>query len=507
MKILLINSYQRIPVHGANYPINTFQPLGLAYIANVLLKQGYQVAILDALAEGFDHEEIHGEYKYVGLPETEIKKRIINYHPDIIGVSMPFTAQAVSNHNLARLIKKINKNIIIVAGGSYPTTYPKEILQDQNIDFLIRGEGENVFKDLVAEILAKNHRYDSIQGLVYRTSTGIKINHRQPLLENLDNYLPAWDLLPMEKYYQAACKVKSSRSMSTYGKRWATIFTSRGCPFRCTFCVGHEVMGRLWRPRSTDNVISEMEMLINKYHIKHFDIEDDNFTLDKNRAKDICRKIINNNWGIQWSTPNGIRADTVDEELVMLMKQSGCVRTIIAPESGDQTVVDNLMNKRINLVKVKNVVRWCQKYGLAIDGFFLLGIPGEKEENILKTINYARKLRKIGMDECLFGIVVPHKGTKVYETVIKNDWLKLPPHDHCLIESLAHEEALIETPYLSIMQLKNLQKTANRVNAIIPLSRFKLIFRLAVKTPFRFSKLLLSFLGKRLGLVSGKIGT
>lgn len=507
MKILLINPGQFVPIK-INYPLNTFQPLGIGYMANVLLKNNYEVAILDVLAEGNDQEEIveNGKYRYVGLCRREIKKRIKQIAPDITGITMPFTAQSKAGHEMAKLVKEINSGMKVVAGGSYPTTYADTILNDMNIDFVIRGEGELPLLDLIQEIDKKTKRFSKVPGLMFRKNGKIVMNKLGPPLLDLDNYEVAWDLFPMEKYFEAAKNIRSSRSISTFGKRWATIYTSRGCPFTCSFCVGHLVMGRMWRPRSVDNVIAEMEYLITKYKVQHFDIEDDNFTLNKVRAKKICDKIIAKKWKIEWSTPNGIRADTVDEELIRKMKQSGCNRTIVAPESGSQWVVDNLMHKKLNLIKVKKVIRWCKKYKLPVDAFFLIGMPGEKKNQIEETIKYAKELRKIGVDDCGFGVLVPHRGTEAYQIAVKNNWLRSMETDN-FVRGLSTGEPMIETPYLSAEDIKTMFKKAIKVNQTVPYVKFQLAFYILFHSPKRFLKLSFSYLLKQIGFSDGILGT
>lgn len=477
-------------------------------MANLLRQKGYNAKIFDVLAEGNDHEEIveKGKYRYVGLPKKEIKKRIKHFSPDVVGITIPFTAQSKAGHEMAAIVKKIDQKIKVVVGGSYPTTHADVILSDDNIDFAVRGEGEIPLLELVKEIEKRTGRFSKIKGLVFKKNGKIVINHPRPPLTDLDNYSVAWDLLPMEKYFEAAKNIRSSRSISTFGKRWATIFTSRGCPFTCTFCAGYLVMGRMWRPRSVDNVIAEMEFLINKYEVQHFDIEDDNFTLNKERAKKICDKIIAKGWKIEWSTPNGIRADTVDEELIKKMKQSGCTRTIVAPESGSQWVVDNLMRKRLNLQKVKQVVIWCKKYRLLVDAFFLIGMPGEKKSQVEKTIRYAKELRKIGVNDCGFGVLVPHRGTQAYQIAVENSWLKDSGSDN-LVKGLSTGEPMVETPYLSGQDVKRLFKKAIKVNQTVPYAKIKLAAFILFRSPRRFFKLSLSYLLKQIGFSDGILGT
>ena len=507
MKILLINPGQYIPIKIGS-PLNTFQPLGIGYIASLLLRNNYNVAIVDILAEGNDQEEIveDGKYRYVGLCKKEIKKRIKQFAPDVVGITMPFTAQSKAGHEIAKFAKEFSQKTKVVVGGSYPTTYSDVILDDSNIDFVVQGEGEISMLKLVKEINKKTKKFDKISGLVFRKNGKTIVNKPGLPLSDLDNYSVAWDLLPMDKYFEAAQNIRSSRSISTFGKRWATIFTSRGCPFNCTFCAGHLVMGRMWRSRSVDNVIDEMEYLITKYKIQHFDIEDDNFTLNKERAKKICDKIIAKKWKIEWSTPNGIRADTVDEELIKKMKQSGCNRTIVAPESGSQWVVDNLMHKKLNLIKVKKVIRWCKKYNLSVDAFFLIGMPGEKKSQIEETIKYAKELRKIGVDDCGFGVLVPHRGTEAYQIAVKNNWLRNIETDN-FVKGLSTGEPMIETPYLSAEDIKTMFKKAIKVNQVIPYAKLRLAFFILFHSPRRFVKLSISYLLKQIGISDGLLGT
>lgn len=506
MKILLINPGQFLPLK-INYPLNAFQPLGLGYLAKQLLKNKYQVEIFDVLAEGYDQETVQGQFRYVGLPNKEIRDKIRKFAPTVVGITAPFTAQAKAAHEMAKLVKTVNPKIKVVLGGSYPTTHTERILDDKNVDFVIRGEGEVGFLELVKKIDVGMKNFSHIKGLAFRKNGKIKLNLPRPPIQNLDDYQVAWELLPMEKYFEAAYQVKSSRSISTFGKRWATLFTSRGCPYHCTFCVGYQVMGRVWRPRSPENVVAEMDYLIKRFKIQHFDIEDDNFTLDKERAKKICEKIIEKNWQIGWSLPNGVRADTMDEDLVRKMKAAGCRRLIVAPESGDQRVVNQLMKKNINLKKVNQVVNWCRKYGITVDAFFLLGMPGEKEKNLLKTIQYAKKLRKLGVNECGFGMVVPHKGTEIYDLATKKGWLRSDFKNKSLVEGLMMGEPMLETPYLSAQKLKQFLKQAYKVNPLIPFTKFKLAVLLMLKSPQRFLKLSFSYFLKQRGLARGLLGT
>lgn len=483
MKVLLINPSNSVLAKW-NFPLNIFQPLGLAYIAGVLEKAGFEVKILDALALGWKNERIIGQFKYVGLTEEEIKDEIRKYKPDVVGISFLFTSQAKEAEKVARAVKKVNKNIFIMAGGAHATTLPEYVLKSPFVDVVVLGEGEYTTLELVKKIKNKENWRQTL-GIAFRDQFNVirKTAARAPI-ENLDDLpLPARHLLPMGIYFEAAKKVKASRSISTFGKKWATIITSRGCPFGCTFCTIHLVMKRGWRPRSPENVVSEIEQLVKDYGIEHLDMEDDNFTLNKERAKKILDLMAQKGIKLEWSTPNGIRADTVDEELIKKMKESGCTRTIVAPESGNQYVVDNIIKKRINLERIKEVVKWCKKYGLLVESFFVLGFPGETKAQMMDTIRFGKELRKLGADDCAFYIATPFYGTELYQIVREKGYLKEDMSPDML--NTLSGEPLYETEDFTREELLQIWEKAKKVNPPISFGRIKLAFTIFKADPFR----------------------
>lgn len=483
MKVLLINPPNSVPAKW-DFPLNIFQPLGISYIAALLEKEGYDVKILDALALGWKNERIIDGIKYTGLTQKEIAEEVKNFGPDIVGIAFLFTFQAREGHNLAKTVKKLNPNIFVIAGGAHATTLPKEVLDDPMIDCAVIGEGEYTVKELIKKIENDNDWRD-IQGIAYKNKRGEVVeNPKRAPIGNLDELpFPARHLLPMETYQEAAKKVKSSRSISTFNKRWATIITSRGCPFNCVFCTIHLVMNKGWRARSPENVVAEIKELRDKYGVEHLDIEDDNFTLKKERTKEILDRIAEKKIKITWSTPNGIRADTVDEELIKKMKQSGCTRTIVAPESGNQEVVNNIIGKMIDLEKISQVVRWCKKYKLLVEAFFVLGFPGETKQQMRDTINYAKKLRGMGADDCAFYIATPFYGTRLYQILVEKGYLKENP-DIDMLNTLSGEP-LYETEDFTKKELLEIWEEAKKVNPPISRGRARLALAMFRADPLR----------------------
>ena len=476
-KVLLINPPNSIPV-DSDFVVNIFQPLGLAYIAASLEAHNIPVEIYDTLALGFDQERIVGDQKIIGLSYSEITKKIKKYQPNLIGIAIPFSFQSSQAYAIAKLVKKINPKIITLVGGTHATIKPSEILKDKNFDLLIQGEGEYTILEIIKAIQQKLP-FDHIQNIGYRHKNNqIIINKRSLPISNLDNLpQPARHLLPMNKYFQAAKKGRVIESMLEFGAKRTSIFTSRGCPFTCTFCSVHLTMTRMWRPRSPQNVLAELKSCVKEYGIKYFDILDDNFTLDPNRAKEICRLIIKEKLNIKWSTPNGIRADRVDEELIVLMKKAGCIQIKVAPESGSQTVLKNIIKKNLDLKMVEKTVTLCKKHKLSVEAFFVIGFPQEKIKDIQKTISFGKKLRKLGCDYCYFFIATPYFGTEMYHQTVLNGNLDESKYDLNKIITTGNG-SIMTSPNFSAKQLNDLLNQAAKINP--PITKIRLIAGLKI---------------------------
>jgi len=216
----------------------------------------------------------------------------------------------------------------------------------------------------------------------------------------------------MDKYF---ADVKETPLRGEISKPWTTMITTRGCPYDCVFCTVHIVMGKKWRSRSPENVVDEIEQLIQTYRIRQIDFYDENMTLDKKRMENICDLIVERKLDVDWYTPNGVRADTLDLNLLRKMKKSGCKRIRVAPESGVQRVVDQIVKKNQKLTEVEKAVVLAKKVGIKVGCFFVLGLIGETKEDIKATIDYAYKLRKLGADKFYFSIATPIYGTELYE--------------------------------------------------------------------------------------------
>jgi magnesium-protoporphyrin IX monomethyl ester (oxidative) cyclase len=424
-----------------------------------VLEKAHEVCIIDAPTEGRRNLQQVDRTKYrVGLSNTEIADKVKRWSPDVVVIEIPFSGWSKTAFEVASIVKGVNKDIITVLDGQHPSARPEDCLANPNTDFVVIGEPENAIFELVGALGKETRGLKKIRGIGFVKNGVPVITSPRPLLEDLDSLpFPARHLLPMEEYCAA---VKENPLRGEINKPWTIMITSRGCPYDCVFCTHHIVWGRKWRGRSPENVVDELEQVIKTYHVKQIDFLDDNMTLDRKRMENICDLIVKRGLRIEWFTPNGVRADTLDEKLLKKMKRSGCKKIRVAPESGVQRVVDQIIKKNLDLRSVERAVVLCKKVGIKVGCFFVIGLIGETKEEIKETINYAYKLRQLGADSFIFSIATPVYGTKLYEQAKGGGFLR----DCFSDEALAAAEPLIETPEFTADELRELCARANLVN-------------------------------------------
>jgi anaerobic magnesium-protoporphyrin IX monomethyl ester cyclase len=480
MRVCLINP-PRIHPKSWGKP-SVLQPLDVAYSA-ALLERQHAVLIIDAPAEGWRNlERIDGTKYRFGLTNGEIAARIKRWSPSLVAVTMPFLGWWKTAFDAASAAKSIDKGIKTVLFGLHPSVRPLDCLGHSNIDFVVIGEPEQTMLELATTIeQGKLEDLKKVKGIAFNKDGESVITPARPPIQDLDSLpFPARHLLPMATYFAA---VKENPLRGEICKPWAAMITSRGCPYNCVFCSNHIVMGKKWRARSPQNVVTEIEQLVDTYRIRQIDFEDDNLTLDKQRMEKICDLIMERELDIEWYTPNGVRADTLDEHLLTKMKESGCKKIRVAPESGVQRVVDQIIKKNLNLKSVENAVILSKKVGIGVGCFFILGFIGETKEDIEATINYAYKLRQLGADHFYFNYATPAYGTELYEQAKRGGYLR----DCFSEEAMASAEPLIETPEFTADDLRELSTRANLANPTFTRDKIKR----AVRNPKKAIKVLL----------------
>lgn len=448
MKVCLINPPLVVP-KSAGLPF-AFQPLGLLYIAAVL-EEEYDVQVLDAIIEGWENiVEIEGSY-IIGLSWEHIRRRLEEIKPDVVGISAQFSINEQCVIRTASEVKTVNKGIITIVGGAHATVQPMEMLSNEDVDYVVIGEGELTVQELLSKLGSGSPAdIEGVLGVGYKKDGLPTINGPRPLIEDLDQLpLPARHLIPMEKYFDAMRARRGAREMYTFDERWISIITSRGCTYNCNFCSINLSMGSKFRKRSPENVVKEIRQIINSYGIQHVNFEDDNLTLDKQRAERIFDLMIENNFGVSWSTPNGVRVENIDDGMVAKMKDSGCRRVFVAPESGVQRVLTEIIGKNLDLEKIDNAVVLFKKYGIIVDGSFIMGFIGETKKEMWRTVRYILHLKKLGMSEAGLHIATPYFGTRLYEEAVCKGLLRKEFRSGLLFTG----EPLIETPEWNAKQL------------------------------------------------------
>lgn len=392
-------------------------PLGIAYIA-AAIKNDYDVKILDASVEGF-HKEIviNRDFIKYGLFIQDIGKEIENFSPDIVGISCLYSSQYPETIEICKLVKEIDEEIITITGGTHPTFLAKQCMENQALDFILLSESEYTFRELLKKI-ENGEELGNIDGLAFREHGSIRVNPKTKYIEHIDELpFPARELLPMDKYHQ----VNIPHSNVSKSKMNTPVVTSRGCSASCIFCSSTRFWGNRYRARSAQNVIDELEHLVKNYRIREIQFQDDNFTADRERAKQIFQGIIDQGLDIIWNAPNGIALWTLDDEILELMKKSGCYELILGIESGDQEVLNKIIKKPLNLKKVETLVKTMKRLKIRTGAFFVLGLPGETKAQMRNTINFAKKLR---LQFAEFFVATPHPGTELYKICQEKGYLK-----------------------------------------------------------------------------------
>lgn len=456
--------------------------MDLVYVAAVLEKK-HDVCIIDVPTEGWKKlQDIGGTRIRQGLTNDEIAERIREWKPHMAVITVPFSGWSRAAFETAAIAKQVNQNIVTVLMGLHPSARPAECLAEPNIDFVVMGEPEMTVLEL-ADTLATNDsaKLKDVKGIAFKKDGKTVTTFPRPVIENLDSLpFPARHLLPMKEFFEAANKRPISGNLKKPSIR---MLTSRGCGHACIFCSNYIVMGRKWRGRSAENVVAEIEQIVRDFGVRQIDFLDDNVSFDRERMERICDLLIEKKLNVEWCTPNGVRADCLNEALLVKMKKAGCKRILVAPESGVQRVVDEVINKRQDLEKVENAVSAARKAGIEVGCFFILGMPGENKEDMKATIAFAHKLRRLGADRFYFSYATPLYGTELYERAKLSGFLKSGLTD----EDLAAVEPLIETPEFTAEDLRMLCAEANLVNPTLTRDRLVRAARnpkKAVKTLF-----------------------
>ena len=339
---------------------------------------------------------------------AEFEVRLRKLEPDVVGVSV-WSPTFFEGLEALKVAKKINPNVITVMGGSHASSYSENVMSNECVDFVFKGEAELSFPKFLDQIIDNKVELGSLLGLVYVDSNGTLIQNVMEREEDVDLIN-----IPDYKFMNLSGYISKGYKWNTPDKFNAPIWVTRGCPYRCTFCAAPMLNGKPIRTHSIEYMEKWIKILKEEYNITWFNIIDDNFTFNRRYAKEFCERMISLDLGVHFGTPNGIRLQKGGPELWSLMKKAGWETLNVAPESGSQHVMD-IMKKDLNLDIVPAVVREIRAAGLKVQAYFILGYPGERKEDIKLTSKLIKK--------CRFNFVFlnnfqPLPGTPIYDDLV-----------------------------------------------------------------------------------------
>jgi radical SAM superfamily enzyme YgiQ (UPF0313 family) len=400
MKILLINP----PIREWSKP-NVF-PLGLGYIASILLQDRHEVEVLDINAHRWDRDEV----------EERIKRASF----DVVGIGGIVTTYKYIKWLLS-LLKTYHPDKKRIVGGSVGSSVPGLMLERNPVDVVCVGEGEDTVRELM-KVLKGEGDLSEVKGIWYRDASGkiFENGKRFPIMDLDSIPLPAWDLFSMEIYLKNPVGAPNRNKWIDGSADQDTplsmnLFATRGCPYQCIYCY-HDFMGLGYRHRSPENVVQEIDLLHKRYGVTYFHFVDDEFVMKKDFVHDFCRRIkeLGKRHGQQFTWGCAGRVNLMTEELVATLADSGCVLIGYGIESGSQRMLD-FIKKKVTVEQAKNAIRLTKKYLGWADCSFMIGYPGETKETIQETIDFCKELNLA--PEVIF-FLTPYPGTELYQMAL-----------------------------------------------------------------------------------------
>ncbi|MFH1562569.1 MAG: radical SAM protein [Nitrospirota bacterium] len=371
---------------------STWSPITLALCGAVLEKENIQVELIDCIVKDID--------------ANALKRQIANFNPDLIVLNTA-TSSIESDLAIAELAKEILPDVLVSALGIHVTALPEECLKlAPGLDYCLRGEPEWTLKDL-AITLRNGGNIKDIQGLSYRTDGKIVHNPAREFISNLDELpFPAWHLIDPKDY-----------RMPFKGVPFLLVATSRGCPYKCTFCADKAFYGTKLRLKSPKRLVDELEWVKKTYGVAEFLFWSESLTINNEFVLKVCEEILSRGLKVSWVCNS--RVDNVNLPVLRKIKEAGCWMIGYGVESGNQQILDSV-KKGTTLSQTRNAIQWAKEAGLEVTGHCILGLPGETEETILQTIDFTLKL---DLDFAQYYCAVPFPGSELYTRALEQNWI------------------------------------------------------------------------------------
>jgi len=426
--------------------------MALAYLAAVSERRGDIVRVHDG-----------------DVDRTPLAEVVRQFAPDVVGITAN-TTQIKAAWRDAAVVKSVS-SAVVVLGGPHPTIMDKESASRPEVDVVVRGEGEATWEELCQRLEECSLKLESsvlstVPGITFRSSDGqVLSTPDRPVITDLDSLpWPAWHHFDMSRYTNLQPTIDEVHGPSF------PILTSRGCPYRCSYCS--QIGPRRWRMRSAENVVAEWRWLVRELGAAEIGVLDDSFNINRRRVLDICQGIVAE--GLQhvpWIMINGIRANLADEETLGAMRRAGCIRTAFGVESGNQAVLDTVIHKQLKLEQIRAAFAAARKVGMETIGFFIIGLPGETEETMEDTIRFAIELDPLIAN---FSMATPFPGTEMHQIVKEKGRLLIQDYDdYAFFDS----RASFEMPDLPAELVERKWKEAYRRFYLRPKRAMRTLFR------------------------------
>ena len=431
-------------------------PLNYVHLAAYVRSYGYDPLILDMVFDEVTPEYVDQQLRIRGI--------------QVVGIGC-MTCEYPAAVEEARRIKAAHPGIQIVFGGAHPSGDPEECLRTGVVDYVIVGEGELPLVQLLASL--RDGRTDSaIQG-VWTMRGGEIVPGGSAAIPDVNELpRPAYDMVGLERYFRLDSPWHFPKS-----PRAVQFITERGCPYQCSYC--HEIHTKRFRGMEPEAVVDQIEWLVREHGVGELMVVDDIFNFDLERAKQICRGIIQRGLRVHLQFPNGVRGDRFDEELIALMKQAGTHYLAIAIETVSEKF-QKLVRKHLKADKAREAVEWARKHGIEVSGFFMIGFPGETAEEVRSTLDFA-----VGapFDSIFISIVAPFKGTKLRTDMMAGRFGEITSEGQAALDNLfpvVHNQALPRELLLK-MQRDAYWRFYTKPRSVVNLARKLTNYRNAVK--------------------------
>lgn len=413
MKVCLIRPPQLVTMHSLGN--KAAAPLGIALVAGAVEKAGYEVVIIDGIAENPEKLEFFNDGVYLnGLNHTEVVN-LIPKDATIIGFGLMFSMNWVSDRELIKQTRQQFPNAFIIAGGEHITALPEfSITQTSGaINACVLGEGEIAMVDLLNSI-AQNLPLNEVTGIVLNSNGKIEKTLPRKREVEIDKIpWPAWHLLPVKKYFEQSMVFGVDRG------KCLPIVASRGCPYRCTFCSSPNMWGTRYLLRDVINVADEIEYLHKQYGVENVDFYDLTAIIDRDWIISLCKEIISRNLSVTWQLPSGTRSEAIDKEVAKYMFEAGCRNVTYAPESGSERLLD-IIKKKVKIKRLLQSAKDSVESGLNVKVNIIVGLPDETHKDVWKTLLFLLKCSIIGVNDTTPGLFYPYPGSYLFKELMKS---------------------------------------------------------------------------------------